>query len=74
MLVHAFRRLEQIKITVKKGDILEDFKTSNIQNTNEVYSFLLSIQSCVNFDNEPFEQTIEHCFSQSTHRILTLVL
>lgn len=51
---------------------VEDFKTSNIQYTNEMLSLLLGIQSLVTLLDEPFEEPVEHGLRHGTNGILDL--
>lgn len=48
---------------------VEDFKTSNIQYTNEMLTLLLGIQSLVTLLDQPFEETIEDTLAQSTNGV-----
>lgn len=48
---------------------VENFKTSNIQYTNEVLTFLFGIQSFVTLLDQPFEETIENTLTESTNGV-----
>lgn len=52
---------------------VENFEASNIQDTNELDSLLLSVQSLVALDYEPLEASIEHALGHGTHRVSTLI-
>lgn len=45
---------------------VENFKTSNIQYTDEVLTLLFGVQSFVTFLDQPFEETIEDTLAEST--------
>jgi hypothetical protein len=53
---------------------VENLETSNIQDTNEVSTLLLCVQSVVTLLDEPFEETIEDTLAESTDGVVDLVL
>lgn len=53
---------------------VEDLKSSNIEDTNEVLSLLLGVEGFITLPDQEFEASIKHCLCQGTHRIDTLIL
>lgn len=56
-----------------KFTYIENFKTSNIQYTNEMLTFLLRVQSFVTFFHHEFEKPVKHTFRHGTYRIRDLL-
>lgn len=52
---------------------VEDFKTSNIQYTNEVLPFLFGVQSFVTFFHQELEQPVKHGLGHGTDGVGYLV-
>lgn len=52
-----------------KDTHVENFKTSNIQYTNEMLTFLLCVQSFVTFFNHELEKSVKHTLRHSTYGI-----
>lgn len=48
---------------------IENFKTSNIQYTNEIVSLILGVKGLVYSGYQPFEHTVIQRFSHSTDGI-----
>lgn len=56
----------------KKTTYIENFKSSNIQNSNEILSLALRIQRLVDSGNKPSKHPSVDCFGQCTHRVHNL--
>ena len=48
---------------------VEDLKSGNIQDTNEVLSLLFRVQCPITLPHQPSEQMIEHAFGHGAHRV-----
>ena len=53
---------------------VKDFKSGNIQYTNEGSSLLFGVQGTVTIDNEKFEQSVVNSLTQGTDGVKTLIL
>ena len=56
----------------KEPTHVEDFKSSNIQDTDELDTFLTGLQSLVDTLDQPLEETIEDGLSHGTDRVRDL--
>lgn len=59
---------------VFKKTYVEDFKTGDIQYTDEMLPLLLRVQGFVTFFDQPLKQPVEHGLRHGTHRICYLIL
>lgn len=59
---------------VFKKTYVEDFKTGDIQYTDEMLPLLLRVQGFVTFFDQPLKQPVEHGLRHGTHRVCYLIL
>jgi len=63
----------EVDAKLLKSVEVEDFKSSNIQDTDELDTFLTGLQSLVDTLDQPLEETIEDGLSHGTDRVRDLV-